>query len=190
MVWWLLRCCVKALRHHPIQLRWTRSHPERSNVPPVAVIITNGASSSRTASEAPTTRTTLQTSPRSNALPRSHEHRTPLQSSMYHCPLCRDSLRMQAHILCDCLRLYLVRLSNQIAFNRFVLRLPPGTGTRLGHGDRSTIPHSSKNGDNSGQGKTAQRHPLQGAFAGCKLRACRRILMTISTRAAVCVANL
>ena len=29
----LLRYCVTTLRHHLIQLSWTRSHPERSNVP-------------------------------------------------------------------------------------------------------------------------------------------------------------
>ena len=30
----LLRYCVRTLQHHPIQLSWTRSHPERSHVPP------------------------------------------------------------------------------------------------------------------------------------------------------------
>ena len=30
----LLRYCVRTLQHHPIQQCWTRSHPERSNVPP------------------------------------------------------------------------------------------------------------------------------------------------------------
>ena len=36
----------------------------------------------------------------------------------------------------------------------------------------------------------AQRHLIQGALAGCSLRAGRRILVDISTRAATCVTHI
>ena len=48
----LLRYCVNTIRHHPIQLCWTRSHPQRSNVPPTAGTNINGVSSQQTGSAA------------------------------------------------------------------------------------------------------------------------------------------
>ena len=87
-----------------------------------------------------------------------------------------------------------VRLSNQLHFNRAVRRLPPGpertVGQAIVHLLQFHQPLEERGRLWTGLRTPAQGHLIQGALAGCTLRAGRRILVDISTRAAICVTHL
>ena len=87
-----------------------------------------------------------------------------------------------------------VRLSNQLHFNRAVRRLPPGpertVGQAMVHLLQFHQPLEERGRLWTGLRTPAQGHLIQGALAGCTLRAGRRILVDISTRAAICVTHL
>ena len=111
----------------------------------------------------------------------------------HHCLIYRRGLGTQAHILCECPVLAQVRLSNHIDFNRAVRRLPPGPERTLGQAIVHLL-HFHQPLEERGQLWTglwtaAHRHLIQGALAGCTLRAGRKILRDLSTRAAMCVTH-
>ena len=112
----------------------------------------------------------------------------------YQCLICRRGLGTQAHILCECPILSQVRLSNHIDFNRATRRLPAGPESILAQAVVHLLhfhQHLEERGHLwTGLWTTAHRRLLQGALAGCTLRAGRRILVDISTRAATCVTHL
>ena len=111
----------------------------------------------------------------------------------HHCLICRRGLGTQAHIICECPALAQIRLSNHIDFNRVVRRLPPGPERTLGQAIVHLL-HFHQPLEERGQLWTglwtaAHRHLIQGALAGCTLRAGRKILRDLSTRAATCVTH-
>ena len=111
----------------------------------------------------------------------------------HHCLICRRGLGTQAHILCECPALAQIRLSNHIDFNKAVRRLPPGPERTLGQAIVHLL-HFHQPLEERGQLWTglwtaAHRHLIQGALAGCTLRAGRQILRDLSTRAATCVTH-
>ena len=103
-------------------------------------------------------------------------------------------LGTQAQILCECPALSQVRLSNHIDFNRAARRLPAGPERTLAQAVVHLL-HFHQPLEERGQLWTGLWTPthrclIQGALAGCTLRAGRKILRDISTRAATCVTHL
>ena len=114
-------------------------------------------------------------------------------TQQHHCLICRRGLGTQAHIICECPALAQIRLSNHIDFNRAIRRLPPGPERTLGQAIVHLL-HFHQPLEERGQLWTglwtaAHRHLIQGALAGCTLRAGRKILRDLSTRATTCVTH-